>query len=593
MRFLVRLFAVIGLCVVLIIAGLVMLAVRAKNQRPQLPPALVLSFNFERPLPEIAPDTGLAALFTPHRGSLREVLTALNQASRDPRVKGLIARVGERSQGLGATQELREALARFRASGRFALVYADTFGEMGGGMSPYYLATSFDQIWLQPLGTVGVTGIAASQTFFRGALDNLGIEPQISKRADYKTGAEQLMEKQASPANQEMTKSLVDDLFEQMVGDIATARHLGPDGVRAAIDHAPLLDSEAIAAKLVDRLGYYDEAQKEALDRAHLSPTADPVDLLDYGQAVGSPAPAGATAVALVVGEGAITRANGNDPSPFGDEAGFTGKRIADAIDKAVAAPDVKAILFRVNSPGGSPVASETVRRAIDRAHEAGKPVVVSMGDVAGSGGYWVAMDADRIVAQPGTLTGSIGVYGGKVVLKGLADKVGVGISEYTRGANAGMSSVTRPFTESELARQDALLDDIYARFTLGVAGGRKLPVDKVRELAKGRVYTGRQARDLGLVDALGGYKETLAQVRELLKLPEDAPLNLEVFPRPKNKLEQVKDLLNGKVEADMRQDGIQAALAPYQPLLQLARPAVRALHPGDDMLMMQDLVVE
>lgn len=592
MRFLVRLFAVIGLVTLLIVAAIVTLVVRLHNRQPQVPDQVVLSFNFERPLPEVTPDNGLPALLNPSQGSLRDVLVALERASHDPRVKGLVARVGNRAQGLGATQELREALARFRASGRFALVYADTFGEGGGGMSPYYLATAFDQIWLQPVGTVGITGIAASQTFLRGALDTLGIQPQISKRADYKTGAEQLMEKQATPANQEMTKALVDDLYAQMVDDIAAARHIDADGVRQAIDHAPLLDQEAVAAKLVDRVGYYDDALGEARNRAHLSADAKPLDLLAYGAMVGNPPRVGSPMVALVVGDGAITRASANN-GPLDEQDGFTGIRIATAIDKAAQSAEVKAIVFRVNSPGGSPVASQTVRAAIDRARAAGKPVIVSMDDVAGSGGYWVAMDADRIVAQPGTLTGSIGVYGGKVSVKGLADKLGIGISEYTKGANAGMDSMAHPYSDAEQARQDALLDDIYARFTQGVAAGRKLPLDTVRAIAKGRVYTGRQAKALGLVDALGGYRETLDQVRDVLKLPQDTHLNVVPFPQPKNKLEQLRALVSGDTTAALREEGVRAALAPYRPLLAVLRPALRAATGAhDDALSMPDLVV-
>ncbi|MEE3625588.1 signal peptide peptidase SppA [Nitrospirillum sp. BR 11752] len=595
MRFIVRLFALIGLFGVLLTAGLILLAIKAKDKQPTLPQSVVLEFNFERPLPEAPGEDGWSSLIASRHGSVREIIDALEQASRDPKVKGLVAKVGNASQGIGTTQELRDAIARFRATGRFAYIHAESYGDGGSGMSPYYLASAFDQVWLQPVGTVGITGVAVTQTFFRGALDSIGIQPQISKRADYKTAAETFAEKQATPANREMTESLAGDLYDQMVLGIADGRHLNPDAVKTAIDHAPLLDSEALASKLVDKLGYFDEVEAAAKERAGgKAAGADTVDLLTYGKIAGSAFQDGPT-VALIVGEGEIVR-GGKGSGGFSDEPSFAANRIADAFDTAIDQPNVKAILFRVNSPGGSPVGSETVRHAVDRARKAGKPVVISMGDVAGSGGYWVAMDADRIVALPGTLTGSIGVLGGKFVAKGLADKLGVGVDQISRGANATIWSPASPYTDSEAARQDAMLDAIYTQFTDGVAKGRKLDIEKVRQLAKGRVYTGRQAKDLGLVDALGGYDIALQQVRQVAGIPSNANLHIVQFPKPKTGYELVMDLFNGNAAAEMASvaeaRGAEKVLADYGPLLDMAQPIVRAAKRQEQVLMMPDLSV-
>ncbi|MDE1148408.1 MAG: signal peptide peptidase SppA [Azospirillaceae bacterium] len=595
MRFIVRLFALIGLFGVLLVAGLILLAIKTKDKQPTLPQSIVLEFDFERPLAEAPGEDGWAGVFSSRHGSVREVVDALEQAGRDPRVKGFVAKVGNASQGIATTQELRDAIARFRATGRFAYIHAESFGDAGSGMGPYYLASGFDQVWLQPVGTVGITGIAVTQTFFRGALDTIGVQPEISKRADYKTAAEMYAEKKATPANREMTESLAGDIYDQMVLGIAEGRHLGPDAVKTAIDHAPLLDSEALAGKLVDKLGYFDEVEKAALDRAGgKAADADTVGLLSYGKIAGSAFQSGPT-IALIVGEGEIER-GGKDDSGFGNQAAFAANRVADAFDTAIQQASVKAILFRVNSPGGSPVGSEVVRHAVDRARAAGKPVVISMGDVAGSGGYWVAMDADRIVALPATLTGSIGVLGGKFVAKGLADKLGVGIDQVTRGANATIWSPASPYTDSENARQEAMLDAIYTQFTNGVAKGRKLDIAKVQDIAKGRVYTGRQAKDLGLVDAIGGYDVALQQVRQVANIPAGASLTIVQFPKPKNTYEMVLDLLNGKAAVQMASAaearGADKVMADYGPLLNVLQPVVRAARRQDQVLMMPDLSV-
>ncbi|MFC7334417.1 signal peptide peptidase SppA [Rhodocista pekingensis] len=586
MKVIVRIFAVIGLLAVLLVGGAVAIGMMLSPGRPTLPDSVVLELDLEKPLSEQAPGNPFAALSSDQKATLHDVVATLDRAARDPRVKGLIAHAGTAEGGVATLQELRDAVERFRAAGKFALVHAETFGEFSPGMQSYYLATAFDEIWLQPVGTLGITGVLSERPLLRGTLEKLKIEPQIDKRYEYKTAAEQFMEREPTPANKEMTESLIGDLYEQMVAGIAADRKLPIDAVNAAVDRAPLLDKEALELKLVDRLGYYDELVDAAKERTRSDKgTAKTVALTDYRDAA-EETDAQAPVVALVVGEGGITRGE-SDSNPVTGSEGFGATDVAKAINAAAADSSVKAILFRVNSPGGSAVGSEVVRRAVKRAREQGKPVIVSMGDLAASGGYWVSMDADRIVAQPGTFTGSIGVLGGKMVTSGLTDMLGVSYGMTSRGKNATMWTTQQPYTPAELDRRAALLDDIYVQFTAGVSAGRNLPLEKVQEVAKGRVWTGRQAKEIGLVDALGGYATALAQTREVMGLSADAPVRVALFPKPKSQFELIMSLFDGGARVQLGQWVLADALAEYRPLLTQVEPLLRATRTEEQTVLM------
>ena len=600
MRIIVRVFAIIGILAVIVTTALIGTWVYFARKGPTLPDQIVLQLDLEQPLAEGRPNSPLAGLLGEKHATLDETVLALHRASKDPRVKGIIARTGSPALSFAQSQELRDAIERFRNSGRFAIVHAESFGEVGNGMQPYYLASAFEQVWLQPMGDLAITGMQAELPFLRGTLDKLEIEPQFRKREEYKTFAEQYTETTASPANRESTEALVGDLFEQWVAGVATSRGLAVEEVRRAVDNAPLLDKAALDAKLIDRLAYWDEAVDWALIKAAGGtppeagqPMAKPVeengptliDLHAYAQIDDQPVSItqSPTMIAVIVGEGAIMRGD-SAADPLSGSESFGATTVAAALDEAIENPNVKAILFRVNSPGGSAVASEVVRRKVIQAKAAGKPVIVSMGAVAASGGYWVSMGADKIVAQPATITGSIGVIAGKMVTTGLTDMVGIHIDTISRGANAGMWSSTAPFTPGQDAKLNAFLDATYAAFTNGVAEGRNLPIEQVRTIAKGRVYTGRQAKDLGLVDALGGYHVAIALTREALKLDADAPLAIVSFPRQRSQFEMVMALLNGDIRADISRHMAGAALADVRPALAPLAPFLRS---GDEMTAM------
>lgn len=476
--------------------------------------------------------------------TLRDVVYALERGRTDPRVLGLVADLSDARPSLAAAQELRDAVQRFRDAGKLAVAFADSFGEGGRSGNAYYVAAAFDQIWIQPSGELGFTGVAIEHPFFADTLKMLGITPRFGQRHEYKGGIDMFVERQLTPAVKRQFQALLDDIADQMVQGVAAGRRLAPEAVRALIDRAPLFADEAKTAGLIDGIGYADEVS--ALVRRRTDAGARFLGYDSYLSRAGAPHQEGAK-IALIYGVGPVVRGGDDDDddgSPFGGADTLSADTVARAFRAAIADKEVRAILFRVDSPGGSYVASDTVWREVKRAREAGKPVVASMGGVAASGGYFVSMAADKIIADPGTLTGSIGVYSGKFVLSGLWDKLGISWDQVKVGANAGMMSANQDFTPEQWQRFNASLDRIYADFAGRVAKDRNLPDGQLDTVARGRVWTGRQAATVGLVDATGGFHDAIALTREVAKLEPDAPVNLEIFPPERSPLDRLLKLL-------------------------------------------------
>jgi protease-4 len=491
---------------------------------------LVLELDLTEPLLEAPPPDPLGRALARRRGLLGDVLDGLRKAADDPHVAALVAKVGGARMPLARAQELRDAVAEFRRSGKRAVAWAETFGETGHGTVGYYLATAFDEIWLLPSGDVAITGVAVEATFLRDALAKAGVTPQLGQRHEYKSAANIFTEQGFTPPHREMIERLVASATAQVVDGVAAGRGRRPEDVRAVIDHAPLTAAEALEAKLVDRLGYRDEVY--AAVRRHAGADAQLRFVTRYAKAtpaerarrvVQRPRPS----VALVYGVGAV-RLGRTGRGAFGLAMGSN--TVAAAFRAAVKDEHVKAIVFRVDSPGGSYVASDVIWRETVLARRAGKPVVVSMGDVAASGGYFVSMAADTIVAHPGTLTGSIGVVGGKQVITGLMDRLGVGYDAVAEGEHARIFSARQPFTERDWERVNHWLDRVYDDFTGKVAQCRGLSREHVHDVARGRVWTGADAKDRRLVDELGGLELALEVARRKAGLPDDAPV--QVFPK-------------------------------------------------------------
>jgi protease-4 len=539
-RFIVGFFAVIGALVSAIVVALAALAIWGTPASTPVAEGTVLSLNLTEALSDTAPREGLAALLGESKATLRDVLDAIERAGNDSKVKGLFARVGGDDIPTAQAQELRDAIAAFRAGGKFAIAYADTIGEFGAGTHAYYLAAGFDEIWLQPQGVVGLSGLRSEVPFLRGLLDKLGVLPSFDHREEYKTALNTLTEHQMTPPHREETEAILRSVFGQIVRGIARDRKLEEPQVRALVDRGLLLPGEALQAHLIDHLGYRDEAEKAARTRAGSG--ARLVTTADYLDSAGRPHAKGPT-IALIYGTGLILR-GANTPSPLSASGLMGADTVSRAFDKAAADDDVKAILFRVDSPGGSAVASETIWRAVLRAHESGKPVIVSMGALAGSGGYYIAAPADEIVAEPATLTGSIGVLAGKVVLSGFWEKLGIGWGAIGEGANADMFSTLQDFSPPGRQRFEAFLDAAYDTFKDRVAQGRKLSADAVESVAKGRVWTGEDAKARGLVDELGGISTALRLAKRAAGIADDEDVTLKLYPRARTVGETIGRLL-------------------------------------------------
>lgn len=510
-----------------------------KQARDRRTGPLVLELDLTDGIVETAPSDPLTAILSMRRTHLRDVLDGLRRARSDHRVRALVVKVSD-GIGLALAQELREAVRGLRDAGKLTVAWAETFGESGRGTVPYYLATAFDRVYLQPTGEVGLTGVALEEPFFAGALEKAGVQPRFAKRYEYKTMANTFMEKSYTPEHEESSKRLVTSLGEQITEGIAAARGLPADKVRDLTDRGPLLSGEALDEGLVDRLGYRDEVYADL--REEFGEEAQLRYVARYNRTQGLarrlPQPGRQDVVALVNGHGPIKlgRSGRSGPLP-GSGAAMGSDTIGAAFRAAVRDDRVKAIVFRVNSPGGSAVASDAIWREVTLARKAGKPVIVSMGDVAASGGYYVAMGADTIVAQPGTITGSIGVVVGKAIVTGLLDRAGVGLGSVSDGEHARMFSATKDFSDSEWERINASLDKIYDDFTAKVAQGRDLSRERVHELARGRVWTGADARESGLVDELGGLEFALELARKKGGLAADAPIRAYPHTSPFERL--------------------------------------------------------
>jgi len=496
---------------------------------PGVPDRTVLELDLERNYPEHMPREILSRQVVGEGPTVLDLVEALERAASDERVVGLVARVGNSGMGLARVQELRDAVLRFRESGKPAVAFAETFGEVGPGNVSYYLATAFDEIRLQPSGDVGLTGLRSETMFLAEALDEVGVRIEGDRRHEYKNAFNMFVDTAYTEPHREATAAVIRSQFGQMLEGIAKGRGLAPDSVRALFEHGPFLGGEAVESGLVDGLSYRDEVYDDLFGRFE-----GEFELLyagRYRERAGSPHDGGTT-VGLVYGTGPVQR--GESEFSFQSLGSTMGSEsVTAALRAATEDEEVEAILFRVSSPGGSYVASDAIWRVVSQAREAGKPVVVSMGDVAGSGGYFVAMGADAIVAHPATVTGSIGVLNFKPVMTELWEKLGIDWDAVQTGERADMWSQLARFDDRDWARFQAWLDRVYEDFTAKAAEGRGLPVDSLRKLARGRIWSGEDAERHGLVDALGGYPTALAEVRDALELDVDAPLRLKRFPRP------------------------------------------------------------
>jgi protease IV len=481
----------------------------------------------------------LARLMGQRQQSLVALLSELAKAERDTRLAEVVLEIGGLEVGWGKADEIRGAVARLSANGRRTVAYLQL--EKLGGNLEYYVASAADEIVIAPAARSPVLGLAAEFLFLGGLFEKIGVEIDYERVGKYKSAVESYAETKMSDANREMTGALLDSIDAVFLRAIAEARGLTPTQVREAIDSGPTTPEQLLALGLVDRVASLDdelarEGRPRVTDRVYAR--VDP-------KSVGFEPE---VKFALIQGTGPVVTGEGGI-SPGG---GFVlaADPIAQAIEDAAAAPDVAAIIFRVDSPGGSPLASDIVWRAVRKARRSGKPVVASLSDVAASGGYYVAVGADRIVSQPNTLTGSIGVFVLRPVLGGLFEKLGVGVETMTRGARADLLLSSEPLSPAARAVLRRDVRHVYALFLERVAEGRGMDEEAVDAVAQGRVWTGAQALEVGLVDALGGLRTAVLEAKEVLGLDPDADVALVPYPPPKPLAEQIAEALGQGVRA-------------------------------------------
>ncbi|AFC50699.1 hypothetical protein OCO_43360 [Mycobacterium intracellulare MOTT-02] len=472
--------------------------------------------------------------------SLRDTVSAIYRAAEDPRVAGLIARVQLTASPSAAVQELREAIVAFTAA-KPSLAWAETYP----GTLSYYLASAFGEVWMQPAGSVGLIGFASNATFLRDAFDKAGIEAEVVARGEYKSAANRFTEHGFTEAHREAVTRMLESIREQVWEAVGTSRKLDAAALDALADRAPLLREEAVSSGLVDRIGFRDEAydriaelvgvkdvsEENAPPRLYLSRYAGAARSRLIPPAPSVPGRRPKPTVAVINVDGTIVDGRGGPQFlPFGTST-VGSDTIAPALREAAADDSVSAIVVRVNSPGGSVTASETLWREVKKARKRGKPVVASMGSVAASGGYYIAVAADAVVASPATITGSIGVLTGKLVIRDLLGRLGVGSDTVRTNANADAWAIDTPFTPEQRAHREAEADLLYADFVARVADGRNLTKDAVDRVARGRVWTGADALERGLVDELGGFRTALRRAKILAGLDEDADVRIVTYP--------------------------------------------------------------
>lgn len=514
-----------------------------------LPNEFVLSHTLKGTLPEANELSPIMAQFLPPQLTLYSFLRSLEVAATDDRVSALVVKIDNGDYSMTQLQTIRKAIQNFKNSGKKTYAYSESFGGFSNGIGEYWLASAFDEIWVQPVGTVSLNGIRIEQPFFKNALDKIGVEFEMEARKDYKTGAEMYIRNSMSHENRETITSIVDTVMTTMMGDIQNSRQVDKEKLKSAIDNSPLTLDEAKKFGLIDHVGYVDELEDM------LNGDDDPDDMFVGFQRYKSESVkrvafvSGAPKVAIVNVDGAIVDADAlasiNHPMAF-----IMPDNIADAtmisstIHDASNISDIEVIILRVNSPGGSPSASEKIRRAIVKAKEKGKYVVVSMGEMAASGGYWVSVDANHIIASDLTITGSIGVYGGKPDLSGLWDKLGVSWGAVEYGQNAGMWSTNKDMSQTERKRLNIMMDKTYNQFTNRVERGRGMSGADVEKVAQGRAWMGVTASQNGLVDQLGGYKDALKFTATKIGIDDWKTMSFLVLPKREDSLRDIVGLL-------------------------------------------------
>ncbi len=520
------------LAAVFVSAAATILITLVSGPTVRVPQAAALHLRIDAPYREIEPADVLSQLIDT-APTLRATIDVIERAKTDPRIKALVLRPVSGGALWAQVQELRAAVEDFKTSGKPVIAFLES-----AGAHEYYLASAADRIVMMPAGQLDLTGLASYEVFFRGALDKLGIFPDLLHIGEYKTAANTFTEHEFTPAHREMTASLNRDWYAQLVEAIAQGRKVSDQAASTLLGGGPYLAEAARDAGLVDELAYDDQ-----LDDGEPLRGLQPLDAEQYAEAPRQAAGAPSGRIALLYAVGTIASGESSFDSPTGLVLGSD--TFTEWVRKVRVDPGIRAVVVRIDSPGGSAIASEVMWRELMLTRDV-KPLVVSMGDVAASGGYYIAAPAHVIVAEPGTLTGSIGVVTGKFVLREALDKLGIGTGTVTEGAAADIYSPLRPFSPEERARLEDQMQAVYDLFVSRVAEGRQQSASAIDAVGQGRVWTGHQARERGLLDELGGLDRAIAIAKQRAKLDPDRPVTLEVYPPRRS----VYDLLSSRLSS-------------------------------------------
>ena len=486
-----------------------------------------------------------ASVFGASPSSVVDTARALNRAKDDDLIKGLFIRANQFGMAPASSEEIRLAIKDFKSSGKFVITHAQGFE--GTSILPYRAVSASDELWMQDTTGFAVAGLRSESEFYGGVFEKFDAQPQFEQFYEYKNAANTYTQTGLTEAHREAATSYLTSIYDGAVTQIAEDRGITEDAVKGILTSAPHSAEAALDAKMVDKMGHVEEAREYARKKAG----GDTIKFKTV-KAYGPGNSYSGKTIAFIGGQGGVVTGPSSDGSnPFtGGGLTMGGDTVAKAFDDAAKNKSVKAIVFRVSSPGGSPAASDQIHDAVARAQEAGKPVIISMGQYAASGGYYVSANADSIVAMPATITGSIGVLGGKIALEDTFAKVGYNIEGITIGGDfAGAYSADEPFNQGQRAAYRGQLEDIYEDFTTRVAEGRDIPLERVKEIAKGRVWTGAQAKEIGLVDELGGIMKAIEVAKEMAEIDADAKINLKRFPRAKSTSEQLEELFGGSAQ--------------------------------------------
>jgi protease-4 len=546
---------ILGAIVFVCVIGVVLIWAALRKSEPTIRDNSVLALRIAGTLPDYTPDDPIKRIFGGPDQSLTGLVMQFKKAKVDKRIKAILLDVNVSGVGWGKAEELRDAIADFRTSGKPVYAYLEF-----GLNKEYYLATACDKIIVPPPGELFINGLAADVMFFRGSLDKLGIYPDIYQIGKYKSAGDTFTQKKMTEAHRQYINELLNDLFDRYVNTIAQARHKTPDDVRALIDNAPYNAAKAKEAGLIDDSMYRDDVEK--LMKKNLgykdTDTFTPVRANDYRDV--SPESLGLNTgerIAVIYATGEIGSGT-SENSPSGEQS-IGSETVAKALTDAAADKTLKAIVLRVDSPGGSGLASDIIWHAVEAANQK-KPVVVSMSDVAASGGYYISASAARIIAQPSTITGSIGVVAGKPVLRGFYDWLGISNEYVLRGKNAGMFRETEKFSDDERAKfEDWIKTTYYQDFVPKVAKGRHKDPQYVDSVGQGRVWTGAQAKDKGLVDDFGGLDKAIEVAKQLAKIPADKGVERVILPYPTTFLQE---LFSGNENSNTEVEQQRAVLA-------------------------------